>query len=210
MGNILTKEIIEELSPLFKIWSVLVPTSLILVFAVFIFTAYSVFKISKNAGIKLPWLSFIPVVSDFALGRVAEGYVKKNGKPSAKLGIWMLIFRIATMVFLMLLAVFAFNALIEIGGNLSEAKRTGAEFDTNLFSTLIPVFIFYMLGIASAVIREILYYISLYRTYAMLRRKYAALCLVLSILFTVAVPIVLFVLRNKPLKATFAERNQNG
>ena len=208
MKNILTEALFERIVKYSEIYKSLAPIFIALSVVIFIATAIVIFKISKRAKIKYAWFSFIPVVSDLALGRLAQRYVLKNGKRSAKLGIWLLISRSATYICTAALICFGFNSLVQIGGNLETALKNGTEFDTNLFASLVPVFILYMLCLLFGITRMVLYYISLYRTYAMLEPKKAVLLLILSVI-TVTVPIFLFVLSNNTLKATPEERKQN-
>lgn len=206
MKNILTEKLIEKVADLAKAYTLLIPLGGLFSLAVFILLAYSVYEISKKAGFKNPWVSFIPVVSDFAMGRIAEKYVAPNGKKSAKMSVLLIAFKIASIIAAVLFAVFTVIALIRIGVNLEQVIEKDSALDTDALTSLVPVFVSYLFVLGCGITHTVLYYISLYRTYSMLEHHNATLFLVLSIFFSFMSAIFMFILRNKPLKATAEER----
>ena len=207
MKNILTERLIEKLSEFVGAYTRFLPLGGLFSLALFILFAYSVYEISKKEGFKSPWISFIPVVSDFALGRIAEKYVAANGKRSAKMSVLLIAFKIASIIAAALFAVFTVIAVIRIGGNLEEVVANDSALDTEALTSLVPVFVSYLFVLGCGITHTVLYYISLYRTYSMLERHNATLFLVLSIFFSFMSAIFMFILRNKPLKTTEDERN---
>lgn len=206
MTNILNDFSSVGASMFFTVFSVIYGIVFFIALAFFIFNGFGIFKISKNAEIKAPWLAFVPILSVFAMGRIAEKYVKRDGKGSAKMGALLLCFSILTAVLLVALIVFLVIAIIQIASVADNAVNEELALGIADFKAFIPVIIFYVLAIASSVTYSVLYYISLWRIFAMLDNSNATLFLVLSIFFSFVMPFFIFFMRNNKLKTTYAER----
>ncbi len=172
----------------------------------FILQGIGLYDMSKEAGLKYAWLSFIPCIWPFSLGRIAQRYVKRDGKPSAKFSVWLIVLNV-----LQILTVIAFLAAIVFAVFAIVANaQNSAELDTamtiEMFKSLIPAIILYFVLFAAALAYNITYYVALWRIFATYDNSNATLFIVLSIFFNFLAPIFIFVLRKKPAKITYSER----
>lgn len=172
----------------------------------FIFNGFGIYRISKNAGIKAPWLAFVPIFSTFALGKIAEKYVKRDGKRSAKFGGWLLTLNILMFLLLIAFIVFLVIGIINIGVVADNAVTEDINLNLSDFAKFIPVVIIYFLVIGISIAYYVTYYVALWRIYAMLDNSNATLFIVLSILFSIVIPFFMFFSRKNTLKTTYAER----
>ena len=145
---------------------------------------------AKRLGIPAPGLAFVPIVNVFTLGKIAETPV--NDKKTLPYGTLLLIFSIAQNV-LAYICVFRFiGSLVKYSdyyyGNVTEAE---------IFALIGEFSLYVMLIALLAILYSVFTYIALYKTYKLFAPDNAALYLVLSILFGIATPIIIFCLRNK-------------
>lgn len=172
--------------------------------ATYLLQAFAIFKMAKNMGYNNPWLAFIPFANVYMFGKVAETYIKSDGRPSAKFSKILLTLQIILMAILVLLVVLIVMILF--------IEATGTYFLTPEIETLVasamvlPVLlaIFAMLGVAIAY--AIINYVALWRIFALYNYKNATLFLVLTLFVGVLTPIFLFVLRNKEPMFTMEQR----
>lgn len=172
----------------------------------FVLNAVGLYNMGKSLFVKAPWLSFIPVASSFALGRIAQEYIKQNGKKSAKFSVILLLLNILSIVlvvaFIILFAVAVLNIMViyEDGGEL-----TGGE----MLSMAITPIIIYIAAIISSIAFNVTYYVSLWRVFAIFEKCNATLYTVLSIFFSFLYPIFIFILRKKrPIIFSLQENNE--
>lgn len=156
--------------------------------------AFGLYRMAKRLGIPAPGLAFVPIVNVFTLGKIAETPV--NDKKTLPYGTLLLIFSIAQNV-LAYVCVFRFiGSLVKYsdyyyGGQLYNV--TEAE----IFALIGEFSLYVMLIALLAILYSVFTYIALYKTYKLFAPDNAALYLVLSILFGIATPIIIFCLRNK-------------
>ena len=174
--------------------------------ALYLLNAVSVYKMSQNMGLKNAWLSFIPVANSYALGRVAQSYVKNDGTPSAKFGKILLTLEIITSVSAIAFIVGAIYSFLSVFGYADNALVGNEEMTTQMVSCLLVMVVLYLVVFGVAIADSIVHYVAIWRTFALYDYHNATLYLVLSIFFSFLCPIFLFVLRNKQPKFTFEER----
>lgn len=185
-------EILTVFSAMGIIWGIASLASI----ALFVLGGYAIYDMSKKLGISNPWLGFIPILQCFALGRIGEKYIKRDGKPSAKLGKWLLVLRIIEYVLVIVFLVILFIALFTIIANVDAAIEDDTELVMGMFSSLIAVIVLYFLLLAVAVTYCVIYYITLWRVFGIFDNKNATLYLVLSIFFSFLTPIFLLIIKN--------------
>lgn len=197
----------EEILAVVAVFFTVLGIALLVGLVIWLLGAIGVFRMSKSIGMKYPWLSFIYPIYPFALGRVAEKYVKKDGTKSAKFSGWLLALGIAKYVLnFAFFAVFIF-ALYKIGMNTINAIDSDITMSPSMFSIMIPAIILYFIAFAVLIAYNVLYYIAFWRICSIFCYKNATLFLVLSIVLTnLLSPIFLFAIRNKQPKFTFNER----
>lgn len=124
--------------------------------------------------------------------KIAERYVKKDGKRSAKFGGLLLAFEILTLVLAFLTMAFAIGMIFVLATAESETELTNSII-VPMFAMLISCFV--LMGVSIAYI--VLYYVALWRIFTAYDYNNATVYFVLTILFSFLGPIFLFVLRNK-------------
>jgi len=162
---------------------------------IYLLEAIGVYKMAKSAEIKNPWLAFIPVANDWVFGTLAEKYKKKNGTKSARFGIILPVLEGIVLIEAIALTIFTVISIKEITGYALDAVNTSAEMAPEQFMSLIPVIILYfaLMAVAFAVV----FFIALWRVYSSFDKSNATLYIVLSVIFTISVPIILFIIRNR-------------
>lgn len=171
--------------------------SLLIGLAIYLLESISVYKMAKSAEIKNPWLAFIPVANDWVFGTLAEKYKKKNGTKSARFGIILPVLEGIVLIESIALTIFTVISVKEITGYALDAVNTSAEMAPEQFMSLIPVIILYFALIAVAIAYAVVFFIALWRVYSSFDKSNATLYIVLSVIFTISVPIILFIIRNR-------------
>lgn len=95
------------------------------------------------------------------------------------------------------LTIFTVISVKEITGYALDAVNTSAEMAPEQFMSLIPVIILYFALMAVAIAYAVVFFIALWRVYYSFDKSNATLYIVLSIIFTISVPIILFIIRNR-------------
>lgn len=165
--------------------------------AIYLLESISVYKMAKSAEIKNPWLAFIPVANDWVFGTLAEKYKKKNGTKSARFGIILPVLEGIVFIESIALTIFTVISIKEITGYALDAVNTSAEMAPEQFMSLIPVIILYFALMAVAIAYAVVFFIALWRVYSSFDKSNATLYIVLSVIFTISVPIILFIIRNR-------------
>lgn len=169
----------------------------------FILKGFSIYEMSKRLGIKKAFLGFIPLVSVFAFGRVAEKYQKADGSKSAKFGALLLILNILQYIVLIVFIVLVVIAAFEIYNFAELAVLEDTVMELSMFASVIPVIISYFVLFSISLAFTILYYVAFFRVCKIFDDKDAVLFTVLSVVFSFLMPIFLFVIRkNKPVLYT--------
>lgn len=167
--------------------------------AFYFLRAIGIYEMSKTAGLKNPWYSFIPVFNIFALGRLAGTYRKKNGRSSQNSGRMLTILYIVFLFFALIYAYFAISVVVNIIFEVDAAISAGKEQSADVLKVLIP-----MVGSAipffiAGMVYLVAYYVCLWRVYAVFSQGYGTAYLILSILFKgVLESLFLFVIRKNP------------
>ena len=171
--------------------------SLLIGLALYLLESIGVYKMAKSAEIKNPWLSFVPVGRNWVFGTLAEKYKKKNGTKSARFGIILPVLEGIVLIETIALTIFTVISVKEITGYALDAVNTSAEMAPEQFMSLIPVIILYFALMAVAIAYAVVFFIALWRVYYSFDKSNATLYIVLSIIFTISVPIILFIIRNR-------------
>lgn len=163
----------------------------------YVLQALSFYTISKRRGIQKPWLSWIPVGDVWILGcisdqfrYVAKGQVKNKRKALLILEILLLV---VLVVFYACFGTFLMQALVYDDSMMDpsmEVHMLGAAMGM-LCAGLI------MMGLAIAL--AVIQYMALYDLYLSCDPKNGVIYLVVGILVSVAMPVLLFMCRNKDL-----------
>ncbi len=174
-----------------------IAVSAVIGIAIYLLESISVYKMAKSAEIKNPWLAFVPVANDWVFGTLAEKYKKKNGTKSARFGIILPVLEGIVLIESIALTIFTVISVKEITGYALDAVNTSAEMAPEQFMSLIPVIILYFALIAVAISYAVVFFIALWRVYSSFDKSNATLYIVLSVIFTISVPIILFIIRNR-------------
>ena len=187
----------EVVSFFFTFFVGAIAVSAVIGIAIYLLESISVYKMAKSAEIKNPWLAFIPVENDWVFGTLAEKYKKKNGTKSARFGIILPVLEGIVLIETIALTIFTVISVKEITGYALDAVNTSAEMAPEQFMSLIPVIILYFALMAVAIAYAVVFFIALWRVYYSFDKSNATLYIVLSIIFTISVPIILFIIRNR-------------
>lgn len=171
--------------------------SLLIGLALYLLESIGVYKMAKSAEIKNPWLAFIPVANGWVFGTLAEKYKKKNGTKSARFGIILPVLEGIVLIEAIALTIFTVISIKEITGYALDAVNTSSEMAPEQFMSLIPVIILYFALMAVAIAYAVVFFIALWRVYSSFDKSNATLYIVLSVIFTISVPIILFIIRNR-------------
>lgn len=187
----------EAVSFFFTFFIGAIAVSAVIGIAIYLLESISVYKMAKSAEIKNPWLAFIPVANDWVFGTLAEKYKKKNGTKSARFGIILPVLEGIVLIEAIALTIFTVISIKEITGYALDAINTSSEMAPEQFMSLIPVIILYFALMAVAIAYAVVFFIALWRVYSSFDKSNATLYIVLSVIFTISVPIILFIIRNR-------------
>ena len=187
----------EVVSFFFTFFIGAIAVSAVIGIAIYLLESISVYKMAKSAEIKNPWLAFIPVANDWVFGTLAEKYKKKNGTKSARFGVILPVLEGIVLIEAIALTIFTVISIKEITGYALDAVNTSTEMVPEQFMSLIPVIILYFALMAVAIAYAVVFFIALWRVYYSFDKSNATLYIVLLIIFTISVPIILFIIRNR-------------
>lgn len=187
----------EAVSFFFTFFIGAIAVSAVIGIAIYLLESISVYKMAKSVEIKNPWLAFIPVANDWVFGTLAEKYKKKNGTKSARFGIILPVLEGIVLIEAIALTIFTVISIKEITGYALDAVNTSSEMAPEQFMSLIPVIILYFALMAVAIAYAVVFFIALWRVYSSFDKSNATLYIVLSVVFTISVPIILFIIRNR-------------
>ena len=187
----------EAVSFFFTFFIGAIAVSAVIGIAIYLLESISVYKMAKSAQIKNPWLAFIPVANDWVFGTLAEKYKKKNSTKSARFGIILPVLEGIVLIEAIALTIFTVISIKEITGYALDAVNTSTEMAPEQFMSLIPVIILYFALMAVAIAYAVVFFIALWRVYSSFDKSNATLYIVLSVIFTISVPIILFIIRNR-------------
>ena len=187
----------EVVSFFFTFFIGAIAVSAVIGIANYLLESISVYKMAKSAEVKNPWLAFVPVANDWVFGTLAEKYKKKNGTKSARFGIILPVLEGIVFIESIALTIFTVISIKEITGYALDAVNTSSEMAPEQFMSLIPVIILYFALMAVAIAYAVVFFIALWRVYSSFDKSNATLYIVLSVVFTISVPIILFIIRNR-------------
>lgn len=187
----------EVVSFFFTFFIGAIAVSAVIGIAIYLLESISVYKMAKSAEVKNPWLAFVPVANDWVFGTLAEKYKKKNGTKSARFGIILPVLEGIVLIEAIALTIFTVISIKEITGYALDAVNTSTEMAPEQFMSLIPVIILYFALMAVAIAYAVVFFIALWRVYSSFDKSNATLYIVLSVIFTISVPIILFIIRNR-------------
>ena len=176
------------------------PISSVVSLASYLLTAFGIYNMGKTLGVKNPWLSFIPFANVYAFGNIAEHYIKRDGRPSAKFSKILLTLNIIILVLTLVLVTallvgFVFEAISNPDIN---AYFESEEFASAASYTLVLPIVLGMFAICGlAIAYMVVTYVALWRIYFIFDSETATVYLILSIFFNFLQPIFLFILRNR-------------
>ncbi len=154
-----------------------------------VFQGIGIMKMHQKLGLKNGWMAFVPFLNQYALGKVAEQYIKENGKKSLKFSVILLISNILPMIIISIYLIFAFFAGMSLG--FSGASDFDIQTTTSVMSAVFCL-VYYPIVIAISVIQ----YVALWRIYAIFSNENATLFLILSIFVSFVTPFLIFAIRN--------------
>ncbi len=169
---------------------------------VYVFQSIGLYKMAKNLGLAHPWMAWVPFLNTYTFGKIGSSYIKKDGTPSAKFGGWLLGLEIAMAVALSVM-IGALIAAIPgvIGMSMGNSTPTQALIGS-IVTILISAFAISAVSVAYCVI----YYIALWRMYAVFDNSNATIFLILSIIFPITTPFFIFAIRNNIPSITYFDR----
>ena len=151
--------------------------------ALWVLQSIGLYKMSKTLGLSNPWLVWLPVCNQYAMGRLAECSNLYYGKAKGNLRVWLPLFSV--LLFLPYIGIIVFAVIMGLNG-----------MEEN-FSMIAGVLLFALTILILAVTVVVLQYVTLYKIYKLFDPNNAALYTVLSVLFNVSTSIILFILRNR-------------
>lgn len=207
MGNIgIISELTEVLGSAIIVYGIIGSFSSFIGIALFVLNGIGLYDMAKKMNLSNPWISFIPFANVFALGRIAERYVKREGTKSAKFSVILLGFYIVQFISIIIFIAFTVFALISLIAKAEMVINDDSSMALSMFNVVIPVIIFYFILLAVAVTYNVIYYVAYWRVMSIFCNENATLFTVLSVLFSFLAPIFIFVNRNREPKVTYAER----
>ncbi len=188
-----------ELGFLVGYFSSFVISSVVSIIA-YLLTSFGIYNMGKKLGVANPWLSFIPFANIYAFGKIAEHYIKKDGRPSAKFSKILLTFNIIILVLtVVLVTALLVGVILEAMSNPDmNAYFESEEFAvTGLYTFILPVVLGTLAICGLAIAYMVVTYVALWRIFSIFDPETATLYLVLSIFFGFLQPIFIFILRNR-------------
>ena len=154
-------------------------------------------KWQKARKLKTHGFPFVPVGRNWVFGTLAEKYKKKNGVKSARFGIILTVLSVIELVCSAVMLVFMIIVTKNILDMAYGAVENSTEVTPEQLAALIPIIIIYFVLIAVSMAYLIVTYIAMWRIYASFDKANATLYIVLSVLFAISSPIILFIIRNR-------------
>jgi len=153
----------------------------------YVFESLGLYTVAKRRGIKCYGLSWVPVGNLWIIGKLADQFDNyKNGK-NIKLSLILLIGGIATFVMAIIITIVTIPSAIALSG------ATTSQVTSAVGAILIIDVLLWIIAVATAVFE----FIALYKIYMAATPNSAVVLLVLSIIFSVIIPFVLFANRKK-------------
>ncbi len=206
MANLMSMNGYEEVMQVIFVAASYLLVGIVAGIVIYLLNAIGIYKMGKNMGLKASFISFIPIARSYALGRIAQKYVKNDGSNSAKFSIILLILEIIKGILAVAFSVSLVLAVISIVSSASNALAVDEKLVSTVLQSLIPVAVLYIALIAIALAYTIVYYVALWRVFAIYSHQNATTFLVLAIFFSILAPIFVFAIRNKEARLTLQDR----
>ncbi len=167
---------------------------LIFIVVRFLIGSIGLFLIAKKRFAKSPYISFIPVVSPFALGALADRSNLKKGKQTNNALTLMLLSIFKTIAYLGFV-VTTFFSVKTIILNAAEAIEKEIAMSPDMFKSAVLVIVIFFIAFVLAFIYAVYYYIALFKTYKNeMNLAIAIIVFVFSMLVPFVREITLFIL----------------
>ena len=203
LSQIMSAEDAAMVGGVLAFYGVILCFSFILGIVTYIFQSIGLFKMAKNLGFKHCWMAWIPLLNTYTFGKIGSKYVKKSGKASAKFGGWLIGLEIAMNV--MLIAMIIALVFFVIGA-VALLESGAAEPTTEMLGSVLAV-VLTSLGISGiSIAYTVIFYIALWRIFAIFDNSCATVFLVISIIFPITYPFFIFAVRNNKPCVTYEER----
>lgn len=178
------------------VYAIIYGTSGLLSLGIYVISALALYTIAKRRGIPNPWLAWIPVGDLWIIGSLSDQYqLETTGcyKKKRKALLWLAFSVAALYILLIVVVVLAVLNALRAGYNSFESL---ADLPSVIGSFgLIFLLIFVMGGVAVAAV--VLQYMCYYDIFRSCDPNNAVLYLVLSIFFSICLPIFLLICKNK-------------
>lgn len=166
----------------------------------YVFEALGLMAMLKKCNVKNAHFAWIPFLRIFALGKLSEQY--DNGKPPKKSGLML------SILYAFYMGIFLVGYIVILISLMSFVLKVAASVDVNpeafeysilkyMFDLMLWVIIWYLAVLALAIVYTVFFYIALYRVFEIFYPKGSGWLIVLCIFINIAIPFVLFALRNK-------------
>lgn len=171
----------------------------------YVLQSLALYSLAERRQLRCPWLSWLPVGNMWILGSLADQYRllsigKKTYKRFVMLALMVINFVLLAIFFTLYIQLMAFliqASYAQSGGAAGEIPFPEAEFMA-LFLENIPMWIITCVGLSVCTITLlILEYVSLYQLYCSCDPYKATLYFVVSLLFSISMPVFLFYCRDK-------------
>ena len=166
----------------------------------YVFTALSLYTIAQRRGIKNPWMAWVPVLNYWILGSISDQYryvVRGQVRNRRKV---LLILEVLKVVGIIAAVVMAIVAGVQaIMGIPYMEMMSEEQIVLTVFKKFIPSLCALGVLIVATLILVVLTAIAYYDLFASCEPENKVLYLVLGLIFSITLPIFLFVCRKKDL-----------
>ncbi len=191
--SLLGTEEMAEIGVVLAVYGVIFAFAAVIGLVFYIFQSIGLYKMAKTLGFAHPWMAWVPLLNTYTLGKIGSKYIKRDGRPSAKFGGWLLGLEIGLFAVVVALIVAVVMTVIgAIGMGTMGTDTPNSAFLGGVVSLILTYVGLMGIGIAYSVV----YYIALWRMYAIFSESNATVFLVLSILFDFTTPFFIFAIRN--------------
>ena len=161
----------------------------------YIMGSIGIFTMAKRRGIKHYGLAWVPYIDAYMVGCLADQYDRKEHGRDIPTRKFLLI---AGIILLVLEVVLCVVSVIVLGNTIELAFYANNEMMLEqLIETYAAIYIPAMLLNMLSIAYSVFMYIALYKVYKSCKPSGVVVLLVMSILFSIIVPFVLFALRKK-------------
>ena len=164
--------------------------------ASYVMTSLSLYTIAKRRNINHAWLAWIPVASYWTLGSIADEYDERNGLKKRWAKTLVALYVIFYVAFIVVYVAALLTMYLGIRGT--------SDWEMQIANMVTPIIVLYLLLVAVmifAMVFSVCYYISLYKIFESTVPKHSLLCMIISILVPLGLPICLMCCRKKGYSA---------